>query len=432
MKKSKNSIRTAITNPVVRRAIVVRGLRKIEPAVRRFTSVWRRTVVRSTNVVAVVGSYGKTTTARVLSAALCDEIHRYLTNNAGIFVSHAILRIRPGQSHQVIEVGISGVGKMAPHASTIQPDVVVVTSIGSEHGRSFGNLETTRTEKAKMVEGLRPGGTAFLCGDDDNVLWMAERTNERVVTFGLDPGNDYRASAIRSHRGGAVEFTVEHAERGTFEVQTRLIGEPGVRAALAALAVGLEQQMDPAVLLERIRNTEPTVARLQPVQANNGAVLLRDEYKSSLETVEVALQVLGSLDAARRVCVLGEISEPPGRQGAVYREVGRRMAGVADRAYILGGNFQRYAAGARRAGMASDALIDCGRDVLGTLERLRAETGPGDLVLVKGRDTQRLDRISLGLLGADVRCDLSFCDAKAYRCHHCPMLERSWKSPSPS
>ena len=417
---------SAVTNPVARRAMIVRLLRWIEPAVRRCAAVWRRTVARRTRVVAVVGSYGKTTTARTLSSALCGEVHPYLANNAGFFVSHAIFRIRPGQPHQVIEVGISAPGQMARHASTVKPDVVVVTSIGTEHGRSLGTLEVTRAEKARMVEGLRPGGTAFLCGDDPNVLWMRGQTKERVITFGLGPHNDYWACDVRSHGRDGTTFTVEHADHGRLEVETPLVGAPGLRAALAALAVGLDEGLNPTQLLSSIRAMTPTVGRLEPQPLPSGATLLRDEYKSSLETVEMALAVLGSIEAERRICVLGEISEPPGSQGAVYRAIGRQLAEVADRAYILGGNFQRYAAGAKRAGMDPESLIDCGRDVLGTLERLREDIGPGDLILVKGRDTERLDRISLGLLGADVRCALTYCDAKAYRCHHCPMLERSW------
>jgi hypothetical protein len=46
------------------------------------------------------------------------------------------------------------------------------------------------------------------------------------------------------------------------------------------------------------------------------------------------------------------------------------------------------------------------------------------VVLIKGRDTQRLERISLALAGREVRCRLSFCGTKAIRCEHCPMLER--------
>ena len=79
-----------------------------------------------------------------------------------------------------------------------------------------------------------------------------------------------------------------------------------------------------------------------------------------------------------------------------------------------------------RAGMDRSAMFDAGHDILGVIDRLRGTLGPGDAVLVKGRDTERLDRIALALTGSDVRCTIRFCDAKVTRCHHCKMLETGW------
>lgn len=414
----------ALTDPVARRQVIVAGLRTIEPGVRWFTTLWRRLLLRRVRMVTVIGSYGKTTTTRMLATALCGSVHRYAGNNAGVFVAHAILRAPPWRHHQVLEVGISGPGQMKRYADMVRPDLVVVTSIGSEHHRSLHTLETTRAEKAKMVEAVPRQGTVFLNGDDANVLWMRERASCRVVTFGLGPANDVRAVEISSlgHRG--TTFRCDASGFDALNVETRLLGRPGVYACLATLAVGLHEGLSPSTLLDSIRRTTPTSTRLEPVPLDHGAVLLRDEFKSSYETVQTALSVLEDCEARRKICVMGNVSEPPEGMGKTYRRVGRRIAEVADRVYFLGGHFRRYAAGARQAGMSNEAMVDCGRDVLGTIERLRREIREGDLILIKGRDTERLDRIALGLLGHDVRCDLVFCDAKAVRCHHCPLLER--------
>ena len=59
------------------------------------------------------------------------------------------------------------------------------------------------------------------------------------------------------------------------------------------------------------------------------------------------------------------------------------------------------------------------------IELVRENLQPGDVILVKGRDTQKLERVSLGLLGHTVRCDVRACDALT-RCDACPMLDRGW------
>ena len=107
----------------------------------------------------------------------------------------------------------------------------------------------------------------------------------------------------------------------------------------------------------------------------------------------------------RRIVVIGSVSEPPGSQGPIYRRLGARLAAMDARVIVSSTEFQRYAAGAAAAGMPRDALVDAGRDVRGAVEAVRADLGPGDVVLVKGRDTERLDRVGLALQGREVRCD---------------------------
>ena len=78
------------------------------------------------------------------------------------------------------------------------------------------------------------------------------------------------------------------------------------------------------------------------------------------------------------------------------------------------------------AGLSRSALVDVRRDVKGAWEAVRADLRPGDVVLVKGRDTERLDRIGLALQGHDVRCTIDFCYLRGVRCEACPKLETGW------
>ena len=113
------------------RQAVAKVLNNCQPLIRLTASAYRRTVVRKTRFAVVVGSYGKTTTARALSLALTGSIHPHLQNNAKAWTSIAALRTRPGAKYAVVEVGISRPGQMKKPAATLAPDIVVVTSIGS-------------------------------------------------------------------------------------------------------------------------------------------------------------------------------------------------------------------------------------------------------------------------------------------------------------
>ena len=257
---------------------------------------YRRHVVRSTRLVAVVGSLGKSTTTRMVTAALGGDPSRATERNGGIFLAWRIFQIRRGDPYAVIEVGISRPGQMRTYANFLCPDVAVVTMVGSEHNRSLGSLEATREQKSEMVRALPASGLAVLNGDDPHVRRMARVTRARVVTFGLEAGRDVFASDIALDWPGGTSFAI-HLNGAHHQARTRLIGRHMIYPLLAAAAVATEEKIPLAEILERLKMVEPAPGRLQPVRLMNGAILLRDESKSTLESVEAALRTLGEIQA---------------------------------------------------------------------------------------------------------------------------------------
>lgn len=77
-------------------------------------------------------------------------------------------------------------------------------------------------------------------------------------------------------------------------------------------------------------------------------------------------------------------------------------------------------------GLPRERIVNVGRDVLKAVKMVHEELGPGDVVLIKGRGHQRLDRVVLALIGRTVRCHMSYCNAELRR-EYCPMLERGWE-----
>jgi UDP-N-acetylmuramoyl-tripeptide--D-alanyl-D-alanine ligase len=196
---------------------------------------------------------------------------------------------------------------------------------------------------------------------------------------------------------------------------------------LAAVAVALAEEFTLDEIVPRLKALTPTRGRMEAVTLANGAILLRDDFKSALETFDAALDTLSEIPAERRIVVFGEVSEPPGSQGPIYLRLGDRVAHIVSRAIFVGasGIWSSFAPGVKRGGLARDGLINAQNSVCKAIDAVRETLRPGDVVLVKGRDNQRLERVSLALTGRTVRCDIKFCKATV-RCEKCPMLERGW------
>lgn len=388
--------------------------------IRRLAWVYRRTLLRPTGVIAVVGSFGKTTTTRAVAAALGPECCSKAIGNARSFIADAVLRISPGAPWAVLEVGIDGPGQMERLARMVHPRIVVVTGVGSEHHRSLFTLGVTRYEKSRMLSVLDTDGLAVLNGDDPNVLWMRERTRARVITCGFGMENDVRAVDFRSAGPDGASFTIV-SQDSTHRVEARLPSRQQARSLLSAFVVArYAASMAGETVLERLGRFEAPPGRFQPVRLPSGVVLIRDEFKSAPETIHAALDALLEIPARRRVVVLGDVSEPPGGMGRVYREIGAHLVRVADLAVLVSHDFRRYASGARRV-QEPVAFMSAGPELEPSIRLLKKELRPGDVVLIKGRDTQKLERIALALAGRTVECRVRMCRLSV-RCERCPRL----------
>ncbi len=280
-----------------------------------------------------------------------------------------------------------------------------------------------------MVRILPASGCAVLNGDDPNVRWMAGQAQARVMTFGFNEGNDVRATDLELDWPNGSRFKVR-TPVDTRPVQVRMIGRPMIYPVLAAVAVAVSEGLMLDQPLRALGALPPTPGRLQAILMPNGAILLRDDFKSAEETIEEALSVLAQIPAKRRIVVLGDVSEPVGKVRDVYRRVGERVASIASYAVFLGrDNVRSYRAGARQGGLSSEVMVEVGQSVISASKVLHSCLGPGDVVLIKGRSTQRLERIALALAGRQVRCALDACAVlrSSVDCGRCPMLERGWE-----
>jgi UDP-N-acetylmuramoyl-tripeptide--D-alanyl-D-alanine ligase len=374
-------------------------------------------------MIAVVGSLGKTTTSVAVGTALGVPV-LWRVPNTRFRLAPTLLRIHPWQRYSVIEVG--NPSRMHRNAQIVRPDVVVVTSIASEHNRGLGSLDHIRDKKAQILHGLRRGGLVVLNGDDHRVQAMANLTDERVLTFGFGAGNNIRARELSLDwpHGTRLEVDVGGAP---LKLRVLLLGRVMAYPILAAITVAWAEGLPLDEVVRVLEAMAPPPGRLQLVELPDGVWMIRDEFKSTLETIDAALDLLAEVPG-RRIAVLGEISEPPGSQGPHYRRLGERLGAIVSRAVIVASkkSFRSYAVGATGAGLPRAALVH----VLGVdeaVEAVRADLRPGDVVLVKGRDTQRLDRVALALQGRAIGCRIDFCRLTTTRCEGCPMLELGWQ-----
>ncbi|MDO5285347.1 MAG: UDP-N-acetylmuramoyl-tripeptide--D-alanyl-D-alanine ligase [Actinomycetia bacterium] len=367
-------------------------------------------------VTGITGSSGKTSTKDLLAQLLetaGETVAPQGSFNNEIGVPLTALRVRPGTSYLVSEMGARGLGHIHWLCSLVRPQVGVVLNVGSAHVGEFGSVEQIATAKAELVQDLPATGWAVLSADDSRVAAMAELTSAQVAWFSAaaDPG----AGALRvwasdqvadpGQRYGFVLHVVRGEEHHQAPVRLQVSGEHqvanAVAAAAAALAVGLGVQQVAEALSRAVARSR---WRMEIEQRADQVTVVNDAYNANPDSMRAAIRSAGRmLQAARQehpgaklFAVLGEMLELGRESAAAHLEVGRLAAEEGASVVLgIGDHAEQIVAGA--AGAGADAVrLDSREQAVQHLQDLR----PGDVVLVKASRGIGLEKVAESLLGA--------------------------------
>lgn len=297
-------------------ALLVRDAAEALARLGRFARAQRRG-----SVIGVSGSVGKTTTKRLLGAALDAVTSPGNLNTphalAGVLVD-AWLNVDPARP-LVIELGIDRRGEMATLLELVRPSHGVLTAIAEAHLEGLGDLDDVAREKSLLLHAA-PAGRYV--GEQ---AWAA-----------LDPA--LQATSVRIRLGnGLPGGRFDAAER---QLQARLrrpdgreahatltlpgLGTPVAHAALVALQVAVDLGVAPQRAAERVAAARLEPRRLQVHQLAS-FTLLDDAYNASPVSMRAALDVLAALPAPR-AAVLGDMRELAGRSRSAHAELGALVA----------------------------------------------------------------------------------------------------------
>lgn len=406
-------------------------LTRAEPLTTRLVRLRRRTLARNQRIIAITGTQGKTTTTRCIRAilALPESAAVEASPNMERSLSPLLLAHSPFRKCVAIEMGIGGPGEMKGLMRLVQPNVVVMTSIGTEHHRRFSSLAALRQEKELAVRLLPPDGVAILNADDPAVAAMAEAamaavSPARVVTFGTAATADIRASNITLEWPRGATFVLHIPGRAAVAVRTRLLGPAGVSAALAAIAVGYVEGVPLEPSLARLARLRSTHRRNEVFPLANGATALVDDSKAPPEGVEVFIDLVRQVPApGRRILLLGKLDPTPGDEGEFYARFADAVAALADLVVIAGKPepAELYRLAFARAGFDDGRLMFVS-DASAATRYLRPILQPTDTLFIKGTGNLRLTRTAIALSGTRVTCAKKTCPYSFQYCQTCPLL----------
>ncbi len=361
---------------------------------------------RTTKVLAVTGSNGKTTVKTLLHSILRQLGSAYANpgnRNNEIGLPLAVLDAPDDARFAVYEMGAGKPGDIAYLTAIARPDVALVNNIASAHLERMGSLLGVAQTKGAIYQALPAGGVAVVNADDAFALYFSERLRGvRMIRFGIEAEADISARDIRGGLQGS-RFTLV-APEGEVEVALPLPGRHNIRNALAAAAMALAVGASLAQVRAGLEAVEGVAGRLATHRLRHGATLVDDSYNANPGSLAAAIDTLAE-GGGEAWLVLGDMRELGADEIALHAEAGTRAraAGIA-RLFALG----ELSAHAARA-FGEGGSVHASHAALA--DALWAQLGAGTTVLVKGSRGSAMDRIVAALLQRDAGPDGETTDA---------------------
>ena len=325
-------------------------------------------------VVAVVGSAGKTTTKDVLGALCAPHVptiwaDKSLNNEIGLPLT--VCRLEPDTEVLITEMGMRGLGQISALCAIARPRVVVVPHIGPEHLELLGSVERVAAANAEAIEALPPGGVAVVPAHAG--AFEPHLARGDIVFRRFD-------SADLAREDGTTLFTVADAvvELALPFTQRHLL--TNTLAALHAYdALGLPLES----AAEGVAGIELSPWRGEELPLSGGGFVVNDAYNANPDSMRAALEHLAERAGDRRkLAILGEMAELGPSSASYHREIGERAAALEIDVVGVGEAARAY----EPVAWVEDAARVL--DVAGPLIR------PGDVVLVKASRAVGLEGIA--------------------------------------
>ena len=273
-----------------------------------------------------------------------------------------------------------------------------MTEVAQSHIEFFGSLENIAREKEELVRSLDEKGLAILNADNPLILAMAQNLKSAVVTFGFGKFADLRATDVAfnySEKGEIQGLSFKLNFRGT-SIPVRLnnaLAKHQIYSALIAAAVAEKLEMNLVEISSRLADFSTPQGRLNLLNGIKKTFIIDDTYNAAPDSVLAGLEVLHEIKSGRKIAVLGDMLELGAETERSHRQVGRKLFEIkADLVFFLGTRMKFAQEELKKHDFNSENIfLFENHTELG--KKLQEKMREGDLVLIKGSQAMRMEKV---------------------------------------
>jgi UDP-N-acetylmuramoyl-tripeptide--D-alanyl-D-alanine ligase len=268
----------------------------------------KRSQLNNLQVIAVSGSYGKTTTKDILYELLSSKfktVKSQKNQNTTLSLARQINKLDPETEILIAEVGAYKKGDGNDACSFLSPTTSIITGLNNQHLILFGSEQNIIEAESESLAFLPEGSKAYINNDSPLCHRITVPENIQRISYGLTEKSEVYASEI-STKNLQTNFTLHHHGQKT-ELTTNLLSNGNIENLVVAIATALELGVEINEMKNIITSLEATPGALEVLTKPWGN-LINDSYNANINGVVNAIALLNQFEGTK-VLVLDDILE---------------------------------------------------------------------------------------------------------------------------
>lgn len=311
-------------------------------------------------VIAITGSFGKTSLKNFLAQILSEKLQVYATprsvNTFAGIVSDINTNLPDFSEIYVVEAGARAPGDILQIARLVSPQYGIVGKIGSAHMEYFKTLETIRDTKFELAQSERLERL------------YSYKDNEIPEGISAVPFPSKMRNVVATLDGLRFELEIDNK---FYAFESEILGLFNAQNIAGAIKVAYDLGMDIGTIQKEVKKLAPVPHRLNRVNAN-GKIILDDSFNGNLEGMLEAIR-LASLHKGRKIIITPGLVEST-------KEENIHLAQTIDKHFAIA-----IITGELNSALLSENITTASKIILKekrALESvLKASTQVGDLIL---------------------------------------------------
>jgi len=347
---------------------------------------------KNLKVIAITGSYGKTSTKEFLTTILSKKYKVLSTSkhqNAEIGIAKCILDdLKPEHEIFIAEVGAYNKGKVEQVCNMIRPSIGIVTGVNEQHLSLFGSMKNLLMAEGggELAKCLNPKGFLALNGDNKYCVDLGKKTNKNVKFYTEKKGkidSDVYAENIEAETE-KLSFMAFNKNRETAHFNVKVLGRHNVQNLLGAVLVANELGMNMGEISKACEDIQQEQGGMVLKKEEHGINLIDSSYSANPDGVLADLDYL-SLFEGKKIIVMPCLIELGKKSSEIHEKIGEKIGRVCDIAIITGSEkFAEIRKGALWAGMKEkNIILQDNPEEIHSMITLYCKSG--DAVLLEGR-----------------------------------------------